>query len=170
MKKLTLLLVGIMALTFAACGDEDTSSYPPTYQGFRVEPSVVYPGDSVFITAVQLYKGNYLNATSYIWSMDIMITLPDGSTEKEELYTSKDTNYGGLDSSNPTWRLYLPSNTVPGNYTCKFNARWSNSADGMGGTFFGGTGDGCVGSITAYSYTLYSQASGNFRLTVSEKP
>lgn len=171
MKKLTLLLIGVLTLTFMACDDDnDKGSYPPTYQGFRVSPSVVYPGDSVFITAVQQRKGHYLNATTYSWSMTIMLTQSDGSTVKEELYTSPQTNYGGIDSSDPTWRLYIPESTAPGIYTCKFEATWSNSADGIGGSFSAGTGEGCVGTITSYSYTLYSQANGNFRLTIHEKP
>jgi hypothetical protein len=171
MKKLTYLFISILALACAACGNnEDDYSYPPTYEGFRMEPSVVYPGDSVHITAVQQRKGHYLNATTYSWTMTVDVTQPDGTIAKEDLYTSKSTNYGGLDSSDPTWGFYLPQNTVPGRYTCSFDARWSNSADGNGQAYNGGTGQGCVGTITSYSYTLYSQANGKFQIIVGEKP
>ena len=119
MKYLSFLLICILSVVFVACGDEDKGSYPPTYQGFRYQPSAVHAGDSVFITAVQKKKGHYLNATNYKWSMTIMVD-NNGATESMELNTTKHTNYGGLDSNDPEWRLMLPYNTIPGTYTCKF--------------------------------------------------
>ena len=152
----------------ASCNDDEDSCFPPTYQGFRYEPANVYPGDSVFVTAVQQKKGHYLNSTTYDWSMTVQVD-SEGVAVPQTLYYSRHTNYGGLDSSDPQWRLSLPSNTIPGTYACQFSARWSNSADGIGGVYNGGTGEGCHGSINSYSYTLYSQASGSFRLTVRKR-
>ncbi|MBQ8051099.1 MAG: hypothetical protein IJ197_05930 [Bacteroidaceae bacterium] len=166
MKKTLLFLCMISALALvSSCNDDEEGSYPPTYQGFRYEPSTVHPGDSVFITAVQLKKGHYLNSTDYSWSMTVQVDSA-GIGVPYELYYSRHTNYGGLDSNNPQWRLELPGNTLPGTYSCQFNARFSNSADGIGGMFNGGTGEGCVGTINSQSYTLYSTANGSFRLIV----
>ena len=77
MKKLTFLFLSIIAIVFVACGDDEKGSYPPTYQGFRYEPSVAYAGDSVFITAVQQRKGHLLNATDYTWSMNVVLVNSD---------------------------------------------------------------------------------------------
>lgn len=165
MKKLTFLLISFMVLAFAACNDDEKGSYPPTYQGFRYQPAVVHAGDSVVITAVQQKKGHYLNATNYTWSMTILVN-NNGEAKSEELNAKKHTNYGGIDSSDPEWRIMLPPNTIPGTYTCKFAAEWSNSADGVGGIFNGGTSEGCTGTIESQSYVLYSKASGSFRLQV----
>ena len=168
MKNLYLILLGLVCLGMTGCDKENEGCFPPVYEGFSYEPSVVYAGDSVFITAVQQKKGHYLNATDYRWSMTVQID-EDGEAKDSTLAFSMHTNYGGLDSSNPKWRTKLPANTIAGSYTCSFSARWSNSADGIGGDFSGGTGEGCTGSIISYSYTLYSEARGTFRLPVRRR-
>lgn len=168
MKHLLLPLLLLLGLGFVGCSNDSSDCRPPVFQGFRYQPATVCPGDSVFITAVQLEKGHYLNATDYQWKLTVSVE-QDGQVRDSLLTYSHHTNYGGLDSSDPTWRLQLPPNTVPGTYACSFNARWSNSADGQGGTYNGGTGQGCTGSITTTSYTLYSQATGSFRLPVRSR-
>lgn len=158
--------MALLSLTLFSCNEEEEGSYPPTYEGFRYEPSKVCPGDSLTITAVQQKKGHYLNATNYNWKMTIKVD-NNGVAEDKTLTYSQHTNYGGTNSDNPIWGVRLPGNTIPGTYSCEFKADWSNSADGIGGSFNGGTGEGCTGTINAYSYTLYSQANGSFRLYVS---
>ena len=155
----------LLCVALTACDKEEKGSYPPTYQGFRYVPSTVYAGDSVTITAVQLKKGHYLNTTKYSWSMTVQVD-NNGVTESKTLTHAVQTNYGGISDADPVWGVRLPANTQPGTYACSFKAEWSNSADGIGGTFNGGTGESCTGNINSYSYTLYSQANGSFRLTV----
>ncbi len=161
----TALMLGAAALT--ACDDSD-ESYPPTFKGFSYEPQTVRPGDSLTITAVQAKKGKLLNAVDYSFSMKISV-LEDGETRDSTLSYSYHTNYDGTDNGDPVWKLLLPEETVGGRtYSCSFSARWSNSADGSGGTFASTGGEGCTGSITSSSYTLYSQASGSFSLPVAQ--
>ncbi len=165
MKKILFMLIGI--LVFAGC-DEKEGCYPPTYKGFRIEPTTVFQGDSITITAVQQKKGNYLNATDYTWSINVKVN-KNGTDEDLALTYKRHTNYGGTDNSDPVWGARLPENIVPGAYTCSFQARFSNSADGIGGSFASEGGDGYTGSITSYSYTLYSEAKGSFRFNVLRK-
>ncbi len=150
----------------AGCGDGG-GSYPPTWKGFACEPPTAHAGDSVRITAVQAKKGKYLNATDYTWRMTVRLDA-DGETRDSTLSHSPHTNYDGTDNGDPVWELRLPEGTLPGGYTCSFSARWSNSADGEGGTYACTGGDGCQGQITSYSYTLYSEARGSFQLTVAQ--
>ncbi|MCD8303893.1 MAG: hypothetical protein LUC86_03570 [Prevotellaceae bacterium] len=170
MRKTLLILCGFTAvfalITLSGCDDSD-GSYPPTYKGFSYEPSTVYAGDSVVITAVQAKKGHYLNATDYSFSMKIYVTV-EGETQDSTLSYSYHTNYDGTDNGNPTWKLLIPDNAVAGSYSCSFSAKWSNSADGEGGSYASTGGDGCTGSVTSYSYTLYSQASGSFTLPIRQ--
>ena len=168
MKKVFSCLLGLTCLVLLSCDKDNEGCFPPVYEGFRHQPSIVYAGDSVFITAVQQRKGHYLNATDYRWSMTVQID-DNGEAKDSTLAFSVHTNYGGLDSSNPEWRTKLPDNTITGSYPCSFSARWSNSADGIGGNFSGGTAEGCTGSIISYSYTLYSEARGSFRLSVRRR-
>lgn len=166
MKQTYFLILGLMTLALLGCSDDEGSCYPPVYQGFLVEPSTIHAGDSVFVTASQQKKGHYLNATDYEWSMTVQVDV-DGVAKDSTLSYKRHTNYGGTDSSDPQWRLKLPQNTLRGQYTCSFKARWSNSADALhGASYNGGTAEGCTGSITSYSYTLYSQANGTCRLVV----
>lgn len=167
MKKI-LFLLAVIGLCFITSCHEEKNSCPPVYQGFRIDPSTVYAGDSVTITAVQQTKGRYLNATNYTWKLTMKVK--DGETESDTVLTDNiHTNYGGLDSSDPTWRVKIPSNAMTGANsfaTCFFTANFSNSADGMGGMFNANTADGCIGSINSYSYTLYSTANGTCRFSI----
>lgn len=165
MKKYLLTLMALLGLTIISCNDDEEGCYPPTYQGFRYEPSVIHAGDSVTITAVQQLKGHRLNATDYNWKLTIQVN-NNGVSESKELTYKEHTNYNGLSDADPVWGVRLPANTEPGIYTCTFSAQFSNSADGDGGMYNGGTGEGCTGTINSYSYTLYSNANGSFRLRV----
>lgn len=166
MKKLLYLLPLVGLMTMASCEEEERSSMPPIYEGFRLSPSQQAKcGDSLFVTCVQKVKGHYLNATDYEWN--IRLRVEEGSTYKDSTLTVKyHTNYGGKDNSDPVGRFRIPTNTVPGNYSCTFRARFNNSADGRGGTYQAGTGEGLTGTITSYSYTIYSEAHGTCNLRV----
>ncbi len=164
----TLIILPTLLLSIALIGcDDGGSSYPPTYKGFSYWPNPVHPGDSVVITAVQAKKGHYLNAVDYSFSMKITMDI-GGETVDSTLTYSHHTNYDGTDNGDPSWAFLLPQNTRSGSYTCSFNARWSNSSDGEMGSYLSTGGDGCVGSITSHSYTLYSDASGTFTLPVAQ--
>ncbi len=167
MKKATswALLILLFVPLFWAC-DDDEGCYPPTYKGFSYTPSPALAGDSLTITAVQAKKGHYLNACTYNFSMTVRLDQEDGSYVDTLLSQSISTNYDGKDNSDPTWTLVLPSNTRAGSYSCSFSAQWSNSADGDGGTFACQNDGSYSGSINAYSYTLYSNASGSCSITV----
>lgn len=164
----TIIIPASVLLSIALVGCDDTSaSYPPTYKGFSYEPKTVHPGDSVVITAVQAKRGHYLNATDYSFSLTLTIEA-NGETQDSTLSYSRHTNYDGTDNGDPSWALHLPADTRPGSYTCTFRARWSNSANGEMGTYLSTGGEGCVGSITSHSYTLYSDASGTFTLPIAQ--
>lgn len=161
-------MLAVAGFCLTACEKEDKGSRPPVYQGFRCTPAIAYAGDSLTITAVQKEKGKYLNATDYSWRL--IIPLNDSKQANDTLTYSYHTNYGGTDSSDPTWRVRIPSNAQNGGMaTCSFMARFSNSADGVGGMFSAEPGEGCSGSINSYSYVLYSQANGNFRFRIQTK-
>ncbi len=166
---LALLALGMMPCLFlASCDDDDEGCYPPTWKGFTYSPSPVHPGDSITITAVQASKGHYLNACDYSFSMKVYVADSNGMTQDSTLTYSYHTNYDGTDNGDPSWGVRLPETTVSGSYTCSFSANWSNSSDGQGGTYaYNGDRGSCTGSITSYSYTLYSNASGSFTLPVS---
>ncbi len=159
-----LLFSCLLVLSVTAC-TETKGSYPPVWKGFTYEPTSVTAGDSVVITAVQATKGKYLNKTTYSWSMTIKV-VSDGETKDSTLSYSATTNYGGTDNSDPQWALLIPENAVSGTYACSFKATWSNSADGEGGTYACQNDGTCSGSITSYSYTLYSNANGSFSLPI----
>ncbi len=156
----------MLFLLFVGCDDKEWS-YPPTWRGFTYDPSPAHPGDSVLVTAVQAAKGHYLNATDYSFSMTVYVDV-DGVTEEQTLSYSYHTNYDGTDNGDPTWEVLIPENTIDGNYSCSFTATWSNSADGKGGSYGCVGGDGCAGSITSYSYPLYSKASGSFTMQIRQ--
>ncbi|MCD8302728.1 MAG: hypothetical protein LUC44_06895 [Prevotellaceae bacterium] len=170
MRNKTLMILAALGLLGLASCDDTSGSYPPTWKGFTYSPTDIYPGDSVLITAAQAKKGHYLNATDYSFSMKVRVDV-DGETQDSTLSYSYHTNYDGTSNADPTWKLKIPDNTIGGtSYTCSFSAKWSNSADGNMGTYLGTSGgDGYTGSITSYSYTIYSQASGSFSLPIRIK-
>ncbi len=168
MKKIFYSLTVVLCLSFTGCNDDDSDCYPPVYHGFTYQPNIVYAGDSVTITAVQQRKGNHLNATDYIWKLTLQIE-DNENTRDTTLAYNQHTNYGGISNADPEWKLKIPNNTIAGTYSCRFEAQWSNSSDGVGGVFRGGTGEGCYGTITSSSGVLYSQASGSFSLPINRR-
>lgn len=160
-----------LSLLMMSC-DKKTYSYPPTYAGFswHVEngsSQFVQPGDSVTITAVQIKKGKFLNATDY--TLKFRISLKSEGAEKDSLIQlSYHTNYDGVDNGNPSFKIHVPNNTISESVMVNFSARWSNSADGQGGIFGGERTSGYLGSIRSFSYLLYSEAQGTFFLRIKQ--
>ena len=164
MKKVFLfLLVSMAVFGFTACNDDDDGAMPPIYQGFRVEPStVVHPGDVITITAVQKQKGRYLYGAHYSWAIK-----RNGATEEEGALLVYGTDEGGESNyKDPQWVATIPSDAAPGIYSCRFEAKWNNAADGETGTYTSAGGEGYHGNITSISSTLYSKANGSFTLTI----
>ena len=169
LSRLVILFLGVVSLFLCGCDDDEAISRPPTYQGFKYSPSVVHGGETVKITAVQLTKGTYLNATNYNWSMTVKL-LVDGVEVDETLTYSDHTNYDGVSNANPVWELEVPENIVAGTYTCTFKARFNNSAGGESFYSSGTTGAGCTGTIrSSYDGLMYSSASGSFNLPILAK-
>lgn len=164
MKKIFLfLLVSVAILGFTACNDDDEGAMPPIYEGFRVEPStILHPGDKVTITAVQKQKGRYLYGAKYTWEIR-----RNGASEEEGSLLFYGNNEGGESNYNdPQWVTTIPSDATPGIYTCRFEARWNNAADGETGSWSSVGGEGLKGNITSISSTLYSRANGSFTLSI----
>ncbi len=164
MKKLFFfLLVSVAIFGLTACNDDDEGAMPPIYQGFRVEPSnVLHPGDKVTITAVQQQKGRYIYGAKYSWSIK-----RNGAAEDEGPILVYGVNEGGESNyKDPQWVTTIPSDAVPGIYTCRFEASWQNAADGETRTWQSVGGEGLRGTITSVSSTLFSRANGSFTLSI----
>lgn len=124
MKKfLALALTAIIALSFAACSDDDDYiPVDPTYESLILSPTQVMAGDTVYAKVPFKDKGKYWyyynDNTGYIIS-------------GPELYRFTKLVIPGSDE--PNFTIVAPEN--PGIYTVKFNAHVSHYAGK--GTLYG---------------------------------
>lgn len=160
MKNLLYILFAF-AFLLTGCSEDKKESYPPTYSGFEYSPIPAHPGDSVTVSIVQAKKGKYLNATSYSLNVRLSYLREGGEQADTTLSIAYKTNYDGTDNGNPTFRFKLPETTTSDRANCSFSAYWSNSTDGIGGSFG-------QSSIRSYSYVLYSNASGSFTFPIAQ--
>lgn len=156
-----LYIFTLLAFTLASCSEDRKQSYPPTFSGFEYTPVPARPGDSVTVSIVQAKKGKYLNAASYTLNVRLSYQRDNGEPGDTTLTITYHTNYDGTDNGNPSFRFKLPETTTSDRANCSFSARWSNSTDGIGGSFG-------QGSIRSYSYSLYSNASGSFTFPIAQ--
>ncbi len=161
-----LIAFAAVSLVMAACSEDEKGSYPPTYYGFDYYPKPASAGDSVTITAVQAKKGHHLNATDY--QLSVRVRVDENGSKDSTIVCKYHTNYDGTDNGSPTFKVKIPDNTISNSAAVTFTARWSNSSDGQGGIFRGAKGQGYLGSIDSYSYTLYSDARGTFNLPIKQ--
>lgn len=164
------LTIGIaaFAICLVACDEDEKGCYPPVYYGFTYSPNPVRPGDSVTISAIQARKGHYLNACDYRLSVPLEIEEKNGNVKDTTIVSSYHTNYDGTDNGNPTFKILIPANTLSANAYVTFSARWSNSADGVGGDYSATGETGYLGQIVSTSYLLYSNATGHFNLPIKQ--
>lgn len=160
--------ITIVTVGFASCDEEEKGSYPPAFYGFTYSPNPVKPGDSITITAVQAKKGHYLNACDYALNIPLTLEQTDGSLKDTTIVSKYHTNYDGTDNGNPSFKVLIPANTVSRSSYVTFTARWSNSADGVGGDYAAVGGKDYLGQIISTSYLLYSNASGYFTLPIKQ--
>lgn len=158
------IALAVASFLTTACSEEEKGSYPPTYYGFDYYPKPVTSGDSVTIYAVQANKGKYLHSTDYQLTLHVTLI---GNVDTT-IVSKYHTNYDGTDNGNPTFKVKIPDNTISSTAAVSFDARWSNSCDGQGGTFYSINTPGYLGSINSYSYVIYSNAKGSFTLPIKQ--
>ena len=168
MKQLFLLASAMVALTaLSACSDDDKQSYPPTWKGFELSPSVAVAGDSLTVTALQDRKGHLINATKYTWTLSCTLVKDDGSFEDYSLTETNQTNYDGLSNADPKHRFLIPAE-ASGRATIAFQAVYNYSAQGIevsyGGDYSRPTG--VLGNILSQSGQMSGGASGSVNFNI----
>lgn len=173
-----------LALTTAGCNDDDKyESYPPTWEGFKVERggvtlskselNTLRAGDEITITAVQATKGHLINATNYSWKLTLPVYDGTGTELAEEdsvIEYKKHTNYDGLDNGDPKWTFTIPAEAYCGKEalpdmrpaTITFEASYNYSANGVQ-VENSAYNTSLSGSITPYSGNLDGGARGTLR-------
>lgn len=160
----TPLLFLFALVTFVSCDDEDYSSYVPTFQGFRIDPSEPVVGDSLTITAVQARKGHLIYRATYTWNIQCMSTVMLNKTVKV-VYDNE--------PADPVIGFRLPEDAPVGNYTVKFTANYQYSGQGTtvnnGGTYEDPV-EGVSGQINMVNSGLTEgNCSGTYSFVVNSK-
>lgn len=169
-KLISCIFAFVTILTFVACEESNTDSYPPTWHGFRLEPYPPVAGENLTVTAAQSKKGHLINATTYIWSLSCSLEKGDGTVADTVITTTQKTNYDGISNANPTHRFIVPANAA-GRATVSFEARYAYSADGIQASFGSDytRPEDVRGNINSYSGTLSGGAKGSITFYIQEK-
>jgi len=130
-----LLLLFIFVCGFAACSNDDSSSYAPVYGSMTFNPSPATPGDSVTATVEQKSLGYGLEKTTYTWTIKYGVLTEDGVQKDTSLVLTKKTNYDGYENGhdNPSIRFLIPSNCTSRNASVSLSATFSGY---IGNTLF----------------------------------
>lgn len=168
-KLISCIFAFVTFLTFVACEEANTDSYPPIWYGFRLEPYPPVAGDSLTVTAVQAKKGSLIHATTYKWTLTYNLD-KDGINEDTVITVLQNTNYDGISNADPTCRFHVPVN-ASGRAALSFEAKYSFSGNGYMGTFGNNyeRPEGIRGNITSYSGILDGGAKGSFSFNIMQK-
>lgn len=169
-KLVSCIFAFVTFLTFVACEEANTDSYPPIWYGFRLEPYPPVAGDSLTVTAVQSKKGYLIYTTTYTWTLSCSLRIDPVTVKDTVLTVTQKTNYDGISNADPTHRFLIPAN-AEGRATVSFEARYAYAGNGVQADFGGDytRPEGIRGSITSKSGTLSGGANGSVTFYIQEK-
>lgn len=164
---MAILFMGLL-LAFTACEENNYDSYPPTWKGFTVTPSIVKVGEGFQVTAVQKEKGHLLNATDYQW----LLVVYKANNERDTVSKySQHTNYDGISNADPVATLRIPADALPSNPNVKYRVHFQATYNYSGRGITIASGDNYdsqsySGSIHTTSGALSGKAEGSVDVTV----
>ena len=145
--------LGVAFLTLNACEEDEHVCTLPAFAGFRIEPLVWNPGDSVTITAVQSSLGNLLFKAEYQWRVECQDTT----------FSKDDDVVYDADKSDPYIGIRLPSDFTGNRAVIRFSVQYSYSATAPTSAPAGIRGEGLYGSITTLPASqLWGSGSGTY--------
>lgn len=144
-----------VTMAFSACEEDEHVCALPGFAGFRIEPIVWNPGDSVTITAVQYSLGNLLYKAEYRWSV---------ACEDTTFTKNYDVVYD-VDKSDPYIGIRLPDDFSGNRAAISFSVNYSYSATAPTEAPAATTQSGLYGRITSVAASqLWGTASGSYTL------
>ena len=142
--------LGVAVMALPSCEEDEHVCSLPAFAGFRIEPLVWSPGDSVTVTAAQSTYGNLLFTAEYRWTVECADTT----------FTRRYNVVYDNDKSDPYIGIRLPEDFSGNRANISFSVQYSYSATAPGSAPAGVQGEGLRGTITT---TAASQLWGTGR-------
>ncbi len=140
MKKILLITAFAAAFSaafLASCDKVDGTSVVPVFDAIQSSNDRPAPGDSVNFTAHQAVMGKLINATTYTWSFRYSYFKEEAMTADTVVVKSVQTNYDGIDSSDPKMGFRLPQDIAGASFTVTIHASYSLSGQTAEGAIYG---------------------------------
>lgn len=140
MKKILLITAfgaAFSAAFLASCDNVDGTSVVPVFDAIQSSNDRPAPGDSVNFTAHQAVMGKLINATTYTWSFRYSYFKEEAMTADTVVVKSVQTNYDGIDSSDPKMGFRLPQDIAGASFTVTIHASYSLSGQTAEGAIYG---------------------------------
>lgn len=137
-KNLLIIALAAFSTTFlVSCDKVDGTSIVPVFDVINSSNENPAPGDSVNFTAHQAVTGKLINATTYTWSFRYSYFKEDAMTADTVVVKSVQTNYDGIDSSDPKMGFRVPSNIAGASFVVAIDASYSLSGQTSEGAIYG---------------------------------
>ena len=157
----TSLIVCVLC-SVVSCGDEDVTSYMPTWKGFQVTPEMAIKGDTLKVVAVQEQIGHLIYQAKYDWTLAYTFENSKGIGQDTTVTFTSSVCYDAQ-PQDPEMKFAVPQNILS-SIEVNFVGTYSYSAQGTR-TTDGSIYSDYAGSLRqSQSSTLFGKSTG--RVTV----
>ena len=144
----------LLAVSFASCDENDSTSYMPSYEGFEITPTSPRAGDTLYIVARQEQKGRLIYHADYSWTVRYAYFDTEKGANDTLVYTKKQSVVYDNENDDPMLKYLIPVVGDGGSVQVTFRGDFRYS--GIGASGFDGSS---YGSRNVPGYILWKASS-----------